>query len=167
MSESNGIVEFAINLLKPRSKPEPSDIEYELIIEHLSSKKDMLRELEREGLYSGDFPSIRENYREPPSSIDRKFVLRERVFAWYFLEYDLTPSQKKLNEELLNTLMCLTTYHSLSDNTEPLEKFLQGNKNNKDLKVILNLKRGAFESTVLHAIAVARIDEYRTLEIGL
>ena len=45
MGEFTGIVKSIINLLKPKSKPEPSDIEYESIIEHLSSKEHLLNEL--------------------------------------------------------------------------------------------------------------------------
>ncbi|QDW09149.1 MULTISPECIES: ankyrin repeat domain-containing protein [Wolbachia] len=158
MGESNGIVKSIINLLKPKSKPEPSDFEYESIIEHLSSKEHLLNELMNDMCYSGDLPSVR-NYNEPSSLIDSKLALREQVCIWSALEYDLTPNQKKLNEELFKTLECLTSYYSSFDNTESLKKFLHDNKNNKDLKVILNLKRGASESTVLHAIAGAKIDE--------
>ncbi|WP_264686476.1 MULTISPECIES: ankyrin repeat domain-containing protein [unclassified Wolbachia] len=158
MGESNGIVKSIINLLKPKSKPEPSDFEYESIIEHLSSKEHLLNELMNDMWYSGDLPSVR-NYNEPSSLIDSKLALREQVCIWSALEYDLTPNQKKLNEELFKTLECLTSYYSSFDNTESLKKFLHDNKNNKDLKVILNLKRGTSESTVLHAIAGAKIDE--------
>ena len=163
MGEFTGIVKSIINLLKPKSKPEPSDFEYESIIEHLSSKEHLLNELMNDMWYSGDLPSVR-NYNEPSSLIDSKLALREQVCIWSALEYDLTPNQKKLNEELFKTLECLTSYYSSFyyssfDNTESLKKFLHDNKNNKDLKVILNLKRGASESTVLHAIAGAKIDE--------
>ncbi|WP_265017546.1 ankyrin repeat domain-containing protein [Wolbachia endosymbiont (group A) of Epistrophe grossularia] len=162
MGKSTGIVKSIINLLKLKSKPELYDIEYESIIEHLSSKEHLLNELMNDMCYSGDLPSVR-NYNEPPSLIDSKLVLREQVCVWSALEYDLTPNQKKLNEELLKTLKCLTSYYSSFDNTESLEKFLHDNKNDTDLKVILNLKRGASESTVLHAIAGAKIDEFRPL----
>ncbi|WP_353286514.1 ankyrin repeat domain-containing protein [Wolbachia endosymbiont (group A) of Crataerina pallida] len=160
MGDYTGMIKSIVNRLKPKSKPELYDFEYESIIEHLSSKDALGNQLIREMLYLGDLPSIR-NYNELPSLMDNKFVLREQVCVWFALEHDLTLSQKKLNKELLNALGCLTSYHSLSDNTEPLEKFLHDNKNNKDLKVILNLKRGAYESTVLHAVARANIDEYR------
>ncbi|WP_419198839.1 ankyrin repeat domain-containing protein [Wolbachia endosymbiont of Rhagoletis cingulata] len=162
MGESNGIVKSIINLLKPKSKPEPSDFEYESIIEHLSSKEHLLNELMNDMWYSGDLPSVR-NYNEPSSLIDSKLALREQVCIWSALEYDLTPNQKKLNEELFKTLECLTSYYSSFDNTESLKKFLHDNKNNKDLKVILNLRRGESQSTVLHAIAGANIGGFRRI----
>ncbi|WP_264329746.1 MULTISPECIES: ankyrin repeat domain-containing protein [unclassified Wolbachia] len=163
MGDFTKMMKSIINRLKLKSKPELYDLEYESIIEHLSSKEHLLNEsISDEMLYLGDLQSIG-NYNELPSLMDSKLVLKERVCVWFALEHDLTLSQKKLNKELLNALGCLTSYHSLSDNTEPLEKFLHDNKNNKDLKVILNLKRGANGSTVLHAVAGASIDEFRPL----
>ncbi|WP_338481817.1 ankyrin repeat domain-containing protein [Wolbachia endosymbiont (group A) of Nomada hirtipes] len=160
MGRFTGMVESIANQIKPKS--ELYDIEYESIIEHLSSKEHLLNELMNDMLYSGDLPLVR-NYNELPSLMDSKVGMREQICTWFASEYDLTPSQKKLNKELLNTLKCLTSYYSSFDNTEPLEKFLHDNKNNKDLKVILNLKRGESESIVLHAVAGGKIDEYRSL----
>lgn len=160
MGDYTGMIKSIINRLKPKFKPELYDFEYESIIEHLSSKDALRNQLIREMLYLGDLPSIR-NYNELPSLMDNKFVLREQVCIWSALECGLTLSQKKLNEGLLRALNHLTSYGSSSDNTKSLEEFLHDNKNNKDLKVILNLKRGAYESTVLHAVARANIDEYR------
>ncbi|WP_341823068.1 ankyrin repeat domain-containing protein [Wolbachia endosymbiont (group A) of Clivina fossor] len=160
MGESTGIVKSIINQLKPKSKPELSDIEYESIIEHLSSKEHLLNELMNDMWYSGDLPSVR-NYNEPSSLMDSKLGLSEQICVWSALEHNLTPSQKKLDRKLLNALKCLASNCGSFDNTEPLEEFLHDNKNNKDLKVILNLRRGESESTVLHAIAGANIGEFR------
>ncbi len=160
MGESTGIVKSIINLLKPKSKPEPSDFEYESIIEHLSSKEHLLNELMNDMWYSGDLPSVR-NYNEPLSLIDSKLGLSEQVCVWFALDHDLTPSQKNLNKKLLSALKCLASNCGSFDNTEPLEEFLHDNKNNKDLKVILNLRRGESQSTVLHAIAGANIGGFR------
>nr|WP_253309790.1 ankyrin repeat domain-containing protein [Rickettsia endosymbiont of Ceutorhynchus assimilis] len=160
MGESTGIVKSIINLLKPKSKPEPSDFEYESIIEHLSSKEHLLNELMNDMWYSGDLPSVR-NYNEPLSLIDSKLGLSEQICVWFALDHDLTPSQKNLNKKLLSALKCLASNCGSFDNTEPLEEFLHDNKNNKDLKVILNLKRGESQSTVLHAIAGANIGGFR------
>lgn len=160
MGESTGMVKSIINLLKPKSKPEPSDFEYESIIEHLSSKEHLLNELMNDMWYSGDLPSVR-NYNEPLSLIDSKLGLSEQICVWFALDHDLTPSQKNLNKKLLSALKCLASNCGSFDNTEPLEEFLHDNKNNKDLKVILNLKRGESQSTVLHAIAGANIGGFR------
>ncbi|WP_264707508.1 ankyrin repeat domain-containing protein [Wolbachia endosymbiont (group A) of Acrocera orbiculus] len=160
MGESTGMVKSIINLLKPKSKPEPSDFEYESIIEHLSSKEHLLNELMNDMWYSGDLPSVR-NHNELPSLIDSKLGLNEQICVWFALEHDLTPSQKNLNKKLLSALKCLASNCGSFDNTEPLEEFLHDNKNNKDLKVILNLKRGESQSTLLHAIAGANIGGFR------
>ncbi|UXX40631.1 ankyrin repeat domain-containing protein [Wolbachia endosymbiont of Oryzaephilus surinamensis] len=160
MGESTGIVKSIINLLKPKSKPEPSDFEYESIIEHLSSKEHLLNELMNDMWYSGDLPSVR-NYNEPSSLIDSKLGLSEQICVWFALDHGLTPSQKNLNKKLLSALKCLASNCGSFDNTEPLEEFLHDNRNNKDLKVILNLRRGESQSTVLHAIAGANIGGFR------
>ncbi len=160
MGESTGMIKFITNLLKPKSKPELSDIEYESIIEHLSSKEHLLNELMNDMWYSGDLPSVR-NHNEPSSLIDSKLGLSEQICVWFALDYDLTPSQKNLNKKLLSALKCLASNCGSFDNTEPLEEFLYDNKNNKDLKIILNLKRGESQSTVLHAIAGANIGGFR------
>ncbi|WP_143688956.1 ankyrin repeat domain-containing protein [Wolbachia endosymbiont of Laodelphax striatellus] len=157
MGEYTGIKSI-INLLKP--KPEPSDFEYESIIEHLSSKEHLLNELMNDMWYSGDLPSVR-NHNELPSLIDSKLGLSEQICVWFALDHDLTPSQKILNKKLLSALKCLASNCGSFDNTEPLEEFLHDNKNNKDLKVILNLRRGESQSTVLHAIAGANIGGFR------
>ncbi|WP_264377071.1 ankyrin repeat domain-containing protein [Wolbachia endosymbiont (group B) of Ochlodes sylvanus] len=162
MGESTGIVKSIINLLKPKSKPEPSDFEYESIIEHLLSKEHLLNELMNDMWYSGDLPSVR-NYNEPSSLIDSKLGLSEQICVWFALDHDLTPSQKILNKKLLSALKCLASNCGSFDNTEPLEEFLHDNKNNKDLKVILNLRRGESQSTVLHAIAGANIGGFRRI----
>ncbi|WP_353280764.1 ankyrin repeat domain-containing protein [Wolbachia endosymbiont (group B) of Tholera decimalis] len=160
MGESTGMVKSIINLLKPKSKPELYDIEYESIIEHLSSKEHLLNELMNDMWYSGDLPSVR-NYNEPLSLIDSKLGLSEQICVWFALDHDLTPSQKILNKKLLSALKCLASNCGSFDNTEPLEEFLHDNRNNKDLKVILNLRRGESQSTVLHAIAGANIGGFR------
>ncbi|WP_353278850.1 ankyrin repeat domain-containing protein [Wolbachia endosymbiont (group A) of Udea olivalis] len=160
MSESTGMVKSIINLLKPKSKSELYDFEYESIIEHLSSKEHLLNELMNDMWYSGDLPSVR-NHNELPSLIDSKLGLSEQICVWFALDHDLTPSQKILNKKLLSALKCLASNCGSFDNTEPLEEFLHDNKNNKDLKVILNLRRGESQSTVLHAIAGANIGGFR------
>ncbi|OCA07067.1 ankyrin repeat domain-containing protein [Wolbachia endosymbiont of Trichogramma pretiosum] len=160
MGEFNGIVKSIINLLKPKSKPEPSDFEYESIIEHLLSKEHFLNELMNDMWYLGALPSVR-NYNEPPSLIDSKLGLNEQICVWLALDHDLTPSQKILNKKLLSALKHLASNCGSFDNTQPLEGFLHDNKNNKDLKVILDLKRGESQSTVLHGIAGENIGGFR------
>ncbi|WP_264723632.1 ankyrin repeat domain-containing protein [Wolbachia endosymbiont (group A) of Cheilosia soror] len=160
MGESTGMVKSIINLLKPKSKPELYDIEYESIIEHLSSKEHLLNELMNDMWYSGDLPSVR-NHNELLSLVDSKLGLSEQICVWFALDHDLTPSQKNLNKKLLSALKCLASNCGSFDNTDPLEGFLHDNKNNKDLKVILNLRRGESQSTVLHAIAGANIGGFR------
>lgn len=60
----------------------------------------------------------------------------------------LTKSQKILNVELLGVLKeCLC-----SNDTSKLQLFLDKNKNNSDLKMVLNLQRGESESTLLHVL---------------
>lgn len=162
MGESTGMIKSIINLLKPKSKSELYDFEYEFIIEHLSSKEHLLNELMNDMWYSGDLPSVR-NYNEPSSLIDSKLGLSEQICVWFALDHDLTPSQKNLNKKLLSALKCLASNCGSFNNTEPLEEFLHDNKNNKDLKVILNLKRGESQSTVLHAIAGANIGGFRRI----
>ncbi|MFP3028716.1 MAG: ankyrin repeat domain-containing protein [Wolbachia sp.] len=160
MGDFTETMKSIINQLKPKSKPELSDIEYESIIEHLSSKEHLLNELMNDMWYSGDLPSVR-NHNELPSLIDSKLGLNEQICVWFALDHDLTPNQKNLNKKLLSALKCLASNCGSFDNTDPLEEFLYDNKSNKDLKVILNLKRGESESTVLHAIAGAKIGGFR------
>ncbi|WP_038250534.1 ankyrin repeat domain-containing protein [Wolbachia endosymbiont of Glossina morsitans morsitans] len=160
MGDFTETVKSIINQLQPKSKPELSDIEYESIVEHLSSKEHLLNELMNDMWYSGDLPPVR-NHNELPSLIDSKLGLNEQICVWFALDHDLTPSQKNLNKKLLNALKCLASNCGSFDNTDPLEEFLYDNKSNEDLKVILNVKRGESESTVLHAIAGAKIGGFR------
>ncbi|MDR2548253.1 MAG: ankyrin repeat domain-containing protein, partial [Rickettsiales bacterium] len=89
--------------------------------------------------------------------------LNNLVHLWFVDKSDLTESQKKLNRKLLSILnnYLLLGYHSQDTeevnrrfaNHKELEKFLQNNKNNQDLKTVLNLKRGESGLTVLHVVS--------------
>ncbi len=89
--------------------------------------------------------------------------LNNLVHLWFVDKSDLTESQKKLNRELLSILnnYLLLRHHNkdtgkvnhLFANHEELEKFLQNNKNNQDLKTVLNLKRGESGLTVLYVVS--------------
>ncbi|MDR2609453.1 MAG: ankyrin repeat domain-containing protein [Rickettsiales bacterium] len=89
--------------------------------------------------------------------------LSNLVHLWFVDKSDLTESQKKLNRELLsilNNYLILRYYSKDTEkvncrfaNHEKLEKFLQNNKNNQDLKTILNLRRGESGLTVLHVVS--------------
>lgn len=109
----------------------------------------------------GDLPvNKQEDYGQNESTVCEEW--EERVDKWLVEELKLTESQKKLNSELLHSLK-----HLVSDlmengynhnNTAPvLEKFLEKHKDNKDLKVVLNLQRGESKTTILHGVAQLNI----------
>ncbi|WP_341822266.1 ankyrin repeat domain-containing protein [Wolbachia endosymbiont (group A) of Clivina fossor] len=161
---------------------EPYDGEYELIKEeHLSqiSCNDRLEILRKQGHSESDIDEICSHgdswytqttiptldNKAPPSLMDSRDSLRKRVCVWLAQEYGLTENQKQLNIELLDILKHLDWYDESAlfdyDNggVVMLKEFLENNKNNPDLKVILDLERGESGATVLHAVSGARIYE--------
>ncbi|WP_353288938.1 ankyrin repeat domain-containing protein [Wolbachia endosymbiont (group A) of Pogonocherus hispidulus] len=158
------------------------DDEYELIkSEHLSQVlcNDPLETLRKRGysesgideIYNqGDswytqmtMPTLKDNV--PPSLMDSRDSLRKQVCVWFTEEHKLTESEEELNKELLNILKYLDWYDESvpfdydNGGVYELEKFLKNNKSNPDLKVVLNLKRGESDATVLHAVSGAHIYE--------
>lgn len=94
------------------------------------------------------------------SLMDSKLSFEDIVCTWFAYTSNLTESQKKLNKELLSILKGLDPcyYDPKEDRhheyyTKKLTEFLQNNKNNKNLKTVLNLKRGESGLTVLHAVS--------------
>ncbi|WP_265016111.1 ankyrin repeat domain-containing protein [Wolbachia endosymbiont (group A) of Anoplius nigerrimus] len=81
--------------------------------------------------------------------------------AWFCDESDLTENQKKLNTKLLNILSGYPDTGGRGSCSYSIKvcTFLKSNKNNKDLKTVLNLKRGESGLTVLHAV-VSMAAEY-------
>ncbi|WP_265036210.1 ankyrin repeat domain-containing protein [Wolbachia endosymbiont (group A) of Anomoia purmunda] len=79
--------------------------------------------------------------------------------AWFCDESDLTENQKKLNTKLLNILSGYPDTGGRGSYSSKVCTFLERNKNNKDLKTVLNLKRGESGLTVLHAV-VSMAAEY-------
>nr|WP_253308821.1 ankyrin repeat domain-containing protein [Rickettsia endosymbiont of Ceutorhynchus assimilis] len=158
------------------------DDEYELIkSEHLSQVlcNDPLETLRKRGyseseideIYNqGDswytqmtMPTLKDNV--PPSLMDSRDSLRKQVCVWFTGEHKLTESEEELNKELLNILKYLDWYDESvpfdydNGGVHELEEFLKNNKSNPDLKVVLNLKRGESDATVLHAVSGAHIYE--------
>ncbi|MFT4328102.1 MAG: ankyrin repeat domain-containing protein [Wolbachia pipientis] len=78
-----------------------------------------------------------------------KSSFEELVCIWLACTTNLTKNQKKLNKELLKTLKGIGCFYQYD--TDKLEKFLKDNKNDQDLKVVLNLERGESGLTLLHA----------------
>nr|CAH7726942.1 unnamed protein product [Callosobruchus chinensis] len=92
--------------------------------------------------------------------MDSKLSFQGIVCTWIACTPNLTDSQKKLNRELLNILKSLDPCHYDQKEDrhceyyiEKLKNFLQSNKNNQDLKTVLNLKRGESGLTVLHLVS--------------
>lgn len=84
---------------------------------------------------------------------------------WFVHRSNLLKSEneKKLNEELLNILSSTGNNY-----TENLERFLLDNKDNHDLKTVLNLRRGESGLTILHALSsVANKDKDYDNAVGL
>jgi ankyrin repeat protein len=85
----------------------------------------------------------------------------------------LIEKQKALNEKLINictnpnnTLVSYSfddwdVYDSLD--IDALKSFLDSDKDDKDLKIVLNLKRGESESTVLHDVAKLNVEAVELL----
>lgn len=91
--------------------------------------------------------------------MDSKLSFQGIVCTWIACTSNLTDSQKKLNRELLNIVKGLDPCHYDQKEDrhceyyiEKLKNFLQSNKNNQDLKTVLNLKRGESGLTVLHLV---------------
>ncbi|WP_264735430.1 ankyrin repeat domain-containing protein [Wolbachia endosymbiont (group A) of Rhinocyllus conicus] len=108
-------------------------------------------------------PTLKDNV--PPSLMDSRDSLRKQVCVWFTEEHKLTESEEELNKELLNILKYLDWYDESvpfdydNGGVYELEEFLKNNKSNPDLKVVLNLKRGESDATVLHAVSGAHIYE--------
>lgn len=103
--------------------------------------------------------------KAPPSLMDSRSSLRKQVCVWFMEDHRLTESEEELNKELLNILKYLDWYDESvpfdydNGGVYELEEFLKKNKSNPDLKVVLNLKRGESDVTVLHAVSGAHIYE--------
>ncbi|MDV6248569.1 ankyrin repeat domain-containing protein [Wolbachia endosymbiont of Zaprionus taronus] len=85
------------------------------------------------------------------SLIDDKKYLEDLIDEWLIRapNLKLEESQKKLNQKLLNSIIkdfSMGNYDSFSN----LKQFLESNEKNKDLKYVLNLKRGHLGTTVLN-----------------
>ncbi|POG53412.1 hypothetical protein BJE00_02365, partial [Wolbachia sp. wRi] len=85
------------------------------------------------------------------SLIDDKKYLEDLIDEWliHAPNLGLEESQKKLNQKLLNSIIKdfnMGNYDSFSN----LKQFLESNEKNKDLKYVLNLKRGHLGTTILN-----------------
>ncbi|MGL9759184.1 MAG: ankyrin repeat domain-containing protein [Wolbachia sp.] len=92
--------------------------------------------------------------------MDSKLSFQGIVCTWIACTPNLTDSQKKLNRELLNILKGLDPcyYDPKEDRhceyyVKKLTEFLRNNRDNQDLKAVLNLKRGESGLTVLHVVS--------------
>lgn len=156
------------------------DDEYELIKEeHLSQVlcNDRLEILRKQGHSESDIDEICsqgnswytqmtipifEN-KVPPSLMDNRDSLRKQVCVWSAQKHGLSQSQEKLNKKLLSIVKYLdwcdesALFDYDNGSVYELEKFLEDNKSNPDLKVVLNLQRGESGATILHAVLGARV----------
>ncbi|WP_341822370.1 ankyrin repeat domain-containing protein [Wolbachia endosymbiont (group A) of Clivina fossor] len=95
-------------------------------------------------------------FRKGYSLIDtvRKDTFDNLICTWFADVSGLTPKQNELNKKLLSILKDLPY---LSDESyrdkDILRDFLRENKDDDDLKYILNLTRGESELTILHVIS--------------
>ncbi|WP_264377411.1 ankyrin repeat domain-containing protein [Wolbachia endosymbiont (group B) of Philonthus cognatus] len=71
--------------------------------------------------------------------------------AW-LVTTELTDSQEELDEELLSIFSAMRSL-SAGDSYRQLQKFLLNNKDNQDLKTVLNCERGESSLTILHIIS--------------
>ncbi|WP_264954034.1 ankyrin repeat domain-containing protein [Wolbachia endosymbiont (group A) of Endotricha flammealis] len=92
------------------------------------------------------------------SLVDGQCSFEELVCIWLAHTTNLNENQKKLNKELLKTLKGIGSYLHEYD-TKKLENFLKNNKDDQDLKVVLNLKRGESGLTLLHAASRLNDDQ--------
>ncbi|WP_223823063.1 MULTISPECIES: ankyrin repeat domain-containing protein [Wolbachia] len=101
---------------------------------------DSYYEFIKRGLFSAD-----------RSLVDDKKYLEDLIDEWliHAPNLGLEESQKKLNQKLLNSIIKdfnMGNYDSFSN----LKQFLESNGKNKDLKYVLNLKRGHLGTTILN-----------------
>ncbi|MCA7010126.1 ankyrin repeat domain-containing protein [Wolbachia endosymbiont of Tribolium confusum] len=71
--------------------------------------------------------------------------------AW-LVTTELTDSQEELDEKLLSIFSAMRSL-SAGDSYRQLQKFLLNNKDNQDLKTVLNCERGESSLTMLHIIS--------------
>ncbi|MGL9718556.1 MAG: ankyrin repeat domain-containing protein [Wolbachia sp.] len=136
-------------------------------LRHLGYSKSEIDEICSQGdsWYTQTVISPFESYNQvSPSLMDSRDSLRKQVCVWFSQRYGLTEDQEKLNKELLSILQYLDCYEDniyCYDNgsADELERFLEVNKNNPDLKVVLDLPRGKSGVTVLHAVSGACTNE--------
>lgn len=163
------------------------DDQYDLIIEYLSQippSNNRLEILRKQGHSQSDIDEMfgqdgswytqsTRSYNSLPSLMDSKYSMSEKMSVWSVLDHNLTKSQKKLNIELLNVLKYLewhdegALFNYDNGQVDKLEEFLKNNRGNPDLKAILNVKSGESGSTILHAIAGARIGDQENRAINL
>ncbi|WP_265036675.1 ankyrin repeat domain-containing protein [Wolbachia endosymbiont (group A) of Anomoia purmunda] len=134
-AKTNPEINETLEGLPKKLEKEERDDEYELIKKHLFSLDSRLL-------------------------IDSKLSFQGIVCTWIACTPDLTDSQKKLNRELLNILKGLDPcyYNPKEDRhceyyVKKFTEFLRNNRDNQDLKAVLNLKRGESGLTVLHVVS--------------
>ncbi|WP_341808548.1 ankyrin repeat domain-containing protein [Wolbachia endosymbiont (group E) of Neria commutata] len=124
--------------------------------------------------------NIKEIYFDHPQAKNSTLydlAWREKIDEWLSEEVVLTENQHKLDQGLLTALKSINCYYLdfynhndfLYDHadTKRLEEFLNANKNDPDLQVVLNLRRGEGKRTVLEKIATRNISAvYLFLKAG-
>ncbi|GFY65183.1 hypothetical protein TNIN_36851 [Trichonephila inaurata madagascariensis] len=170
------IVSITEDVTDSRKEPEQISSEAEI-----NKTKESLKKLEEEQV-NNKYQLIKEYLC---SSFERcSFTLRDcslmdiaedsfdnlmRIWFVYTSNSIKSENEKKLNEELLSVLSSSTEFFGGEDDyIKKLERFLQKNKNNQDLKTVLNLRRGESGFTVLHALSsMAEKDEAYDNAVGL
>ncbi|WP_264337898.1 ankyrin repeat domain-containing protein, partial [Wolbachia endosymbiont (group A) of Cheilosia soror] len=93
-------------------------------------------------------------YNGPRTLVDDRKHLEYLVHEWLMdaPNLELTPSQKKLNEGLLESVVKDLVYDNYNHFLN-LKQYLANNKNSEDLKAVFNLKRSKLGTTLLHVFA--------------
>ncbi|WP_341816496.1 ankyrin repeat domain-containing protein [Wolbachia endosymbiont (group A) of Agelastica alni] len=120
-------------------------------LEHLPRKAEETRQ--REEQVDDEYELLKYSllFRNGYSLIDtvRKDTFDNLICTWFADVSGLTPKQKELNKKLLSILKDLPYF----SDEDILRDFLRENKDDDDLKYILNLTRGESELTILHVIS--------------
>lgn len=137
--------------------------ELELSSEHHASKTtDLLLQDSQDDYYN--FIKLGLTYLN--TLIDDRKYLESLVYEWLIdtPNLELIASQKKLNKELLDSIIKDLTQYDY-DHFSNLKQYLVDNKNSEDLKTVLNLKRSRLGTTLLH-VFVGQENMHDLLEAG-
>ncbi|GFR19820.1 ANK_REP_REGION domain-containing protein [Trichonephila clavata] len=122
-------------------------------LEHPSEKKEEVQQREEQADDEYELLKYSLLFRNSCPLIDnvRRDTFDNLLCTWFADTSGLTPKQKELNKKLLSIIKDLSYLSDRDENI--LRNFLRENKDDDDLKYILNLTRGESELTILHVVS--------------